>query len=156
MEFFLEQIELILPVLSFNVLRPVPKSKQLQAAPASEASDVSPIFEMSPVGTHALGREVHGEFFVLQGSTARNGAVDSWTSYHALRDQLVNEHRLVPDSDSRFLRFVEDVAFKSPSAAAAVVYAGNQNGPLTWKIQGTNTTYRQWKEAKIRHAEESV
>lgn len=153
MQSYLEQVELILPVLSFTLLKPVPKLIQLQTEPASESADISPVFEMSPVGTKATAREVKGEFIVLEGSTARKAALESQTAYRSLRNQLIDEHRLVLDSDGAHLRFAEDIAFKSPSAAAAVVFGGNQNGPSVWRIQGVGTTYKQWKEARIREAE---
>jgi hypothetical protein len=69
-----------------------------------------------------------------------------------LREQLIQEKRLVLSEDGRFYVFQEDVAFNSPSAAAAVAYAGNQNGRLVWKIKGANTTYRDWQEARLHQA----
>lgn len=48
--------------------------------------------------------------------------------------------------------FAEDVPFASPSAAAAVVFAGNQNGRLAWRIGGSGTTYKDWQESKVEDA----
>jgi len=35
--------------------------------------------------------------------------------------------------------------FNSPSAAAAVVFGGNQRGPMVWKTRDGSQTYRAWK-----------
>ena len=105
---------------------------------------------MSPVGTHALAREYHGEFVVLKNSTARMQGVASWTSYRQLRDELVRDQRLAPSGDVSTLVFTEDVSFNSPSAAAAVIFAGNQNGLIAWKVKDTGQTYKDWKETELQ------
>jgi hypothetical protein len=49
-----------------------------------------------------------------------------------------------------FYVFQEDVAFNSPGSAAVVVYVGNQNGRLAWKIKGWRmhlvTAQRFWRD----------
>ena len=45
-----------------------------------------------------------------------------------------------------------DYAFKSPSAAVAVIYAGNQNGRLAWKHKQTGHTYKDWQESRLKAA----
>jgi len=151
MTFFLDQIQLLLPVLGFTFLQPVPTPDQLLNAPEGET--VSPLFVMSPVGTNATAREYQGEFIVLRGSTARKKGTQSWTAYRQLREQLVQEGHLIPGADDQYYVFQQDVAFNSPSAAAAVIYAGNQNGTLTWKVKGTGQSYKDWREAKLANAE---
>jgi hypothetical protein len=151
MAFFLDQIQLLLPVLGFTFLQPVPTPEQLLSAPEDET--VSPLFVMSPVGTNAMAREYQGEFIVLKGSTARMQGVQSWTSYRQLRDQLVQEGQLTPDAEGRYYVFQNDVPFNSPSAAAAVIFGGNQNGTLTWKVKVTGQSYKAWKETKLANVE---
>jgi hypothetical protein len=138
-------------VLGFTYLHPVPTPEQLLNAP--ENSSVSPLFEMSPVGTNATAREYQGEFIVLKGSTARKQGIQSWTSYRQLREQLVQERHLTPGADDRYYVFEHDVPFNSPSAAAAVIVGGNQNGTLVWKVKGTGQSYKDWKDAKLAKAE---
>lgn len=151
MNYFLEQIQLLLPALGFTFLQPVPTAEQLLSA--SENDTVSPLFVMSPVGTNATAREYQGEFIVLKGSTARKEGIASWDSYRQLREQLVQEGALIPAADDRYYVFQRDVAFSSPSAAAAVVFAGNQNGKQVWRVKDTGQTYKDWKEAKLAAAE---
>ena len=132
-----------LPVAAQGVV-PVPG---LQDGPHPEPLDhvaVSPGFVVNPVGTRARAQEVDGEFVVLRGSTARKQGTPSRTSYKALRDLLVQEGKLVDTPDPSLYMFAEGVPFKSPIAAAAVVFGGNQRGPLVWKTENGSQTYRQW------------
>ena len=74
-----------------------------------------------PGGRGAGAGEVDGEFVVLKGSTARKAGIAARTGYRALREQLVADGKLVDSADPALLVFAEDIAFNSPSAAAAVV-----------------------------------
>ena len=112
MEFFLQQVQLMFPVLGFGFLQPKPQISNERHI--EQSSNDSPLFELSVVGAQATAREVNGEFVVFQGSTARKNGSASWTSYRALRDQLIAEG-VLSDSDSPdFLVFSENVAFNSP------------------------------------------
>jgi hypothetical protein len=51
------------------------------------------------------------------------------------------------------LVFTEDVPFASPSAAAAVVFGGSQNGRIVWKRKDNGQTSKQWQEQKLAEAE---
>ena len=133
MEFFLAQVQLVLPVLGFTFTQPRPATGT--EATATPGGPPSPIFVMNPVGTSARAQEIDGEFVVLKGSTARKQGIASWTSYKALRDQLVQEGKLADGPDPSLYVFTEDVPFNSPSAAAAVVFGGNQRGPLVWRTE---------------------
>lgn len=149
MEYFLGQLQMVLPVLGFNFLQPKP----VVTPPDGGSADTeSPLFVLSAVGAEAKAREVGGEFIVLKGSTARKEGLKSWTFYKALRDQLVAENRLVQGDQPDYFVFTEDVAFSSPSAGAAVVNAGNMNGRTSWKLADTGETYQQWHEKKLAAA----
>ncbi len=147
MEYFLEQISMILPVLGFGFLQPKPS-----VAPFSESSSGSPLFTLQAVGAKASAREVNGEFVVLKGSTARREGVESWTAYKSQRDQLVKDGKLVEGADSQLLVFAEDVPFASPSAAAAVVLGRNANGRKEWKTQDTGKSYCDWQALQLKLA----
>ena len=107
---------------------------------------------MTVVGAEATAREIGGEFIVLKGSTCRKEGLKSWTSYRALRDQLVKDRKLTESDQADFYVFNEDVGFASPSAGAAVVNAGNMNGRTMWKTADTGETYQQWHEQKLAAA----
>jgi hypothetical protein len=150
MEFFLEQVQLVLPVpgLSFTQPRPATGIE----ATTTPGGPPSPIFVMNPVGTGARAQEIDGEFVVLKGSTARKQGIPSWTSYKALRDQLVQERKLADGPNPSLYVFNEDVPFNSTSAAAAVVFGGGQRGPLVWRTEDGSRTYRDWQEEKLKQA----
>jgi hypothetical protein len=112
----------------------------------------APGFVMNPVGTDARARKVDGAFVVMKGSTARKQCIAKWTNYKALRDQFVQDGRLVGADDPSLLVFAEDVAFASPSAAATVVFGGNQSGPQAWRTEDGAMTYKEWREAKHKQA----
>lgn len=149
MEFFLGQLQMVFPVLGFGFLQPKPSALILRDEPHP---DQSPLFTMSAVGAQARGKELAGEFVVFKGSTARKEGIKSWTSYRALRDQLVNEGKLIESNDPDFYVFADDVSFSSPTAGAVIVNAGNISGRKAWKLVDTGETYEEWYQSKMAAA----
>jgi hypothetical protein len=149
MEFFIEQISLILPVLGLDFTQSTPTPL---AAKEPLPGNSENLFEMAAVGIKAEALEADGEFVVLKGSQARTNGNASWTSYKGLRDRLLKEGKLVGSGQPNILVFAENVPFESPSAAAAVVYAGNQNGRMAWRAKATGQTYKDWQESQIATA----
>ena len=49
--------------------------------------------------------------------------------------------------------FAKSYAFRSPSAAAAVVNGRPANGTTEWKVVGTSKTYKEWEAAQLDAAE---
>ncbi len=87
MEFFVEQIALMLPVLGFDFMQAVVVSQPGAAAGGQVAPDRT-VFEFATVGVRASAVEADGEFVVLKGSTARLDGTASWTSYKDQRERL--------------------------------------------------------------------
>ncbi len=75
MEGFLAHIELVLPVLGFDFLKPRPNLRQNGNTDAFKSS---PIFEFISGEASAKAQEIDGEFVVLKGSTALATPKDSW------------------------------------------------------------------------------
>jgi len=147
MEYFLEQIQLILPVLGFSFLRPKPSSPP----DAPLGTNAPPIFRLEAVGVKATAREVDDEFVVLKGSMARRQGTPSWRdSYKNLRDYLRDDRKLVEASDPELLVFTEDIPFSSPSTAANIVLARSANGRTEWKEDTTGKSYAEWQELQLR------
>ena len=147
MEYFLEQMQMMLPVLGFTFLQPRPTIDTVSAE--EPVTSQSPIFVTEDVGTTATAKEIDGEFVVLKGSTVRKTGAPSWDTfpqYRELRNQLVADGKLIQSDSPEFLVFSEHVAFSSPSAAA------NRNGPKTWRVKGSKQTYGEWKEAKVKES----
>ena len=108
MEFFLGQIQTLLPVLGFDFLRETPKATptypQRQVSRATPvAEDTSPLF-VGDVPRHAItakGQEINGEFVVLKGSKTRFAWEGVDASYTGLFNELVRAGVLAPTADSR-------------------------------------------------------
>lgn len=147
MEYFLEQIAMMLPVLGFGFLQMSPR---VETAPP--ATPESPLFRLTAGGVRAEARVIDGQLVVLKDSLARKQGVESWTSYRNLRAELVESGRLVDGADPQMLVFAENVAFDSPSAAAAVVLGANTNGRVAWKTADTGKTYADWQALQLKIA----
>lgn len=139
MEAFLDQLGLILPVVGVHAITP-------RAAPnAADEASRSPLFEFRAAGAHGRARQLGDRFVLLKGSTCRREGVASWTSFKALRDQLISRKRLIDHADDpALLVAVEDIELDSPSAAAAIVAGRNTNGREAWRVSGTSQTYQDW------------
>lgn len=151
MEFFIDQLRVVLPVLGLDVLKAPPLRSPAQTDPATPAPAAAPVFELtSPKhDLRAEAQELDGEFVVQAGSQAQTSWIGSPTnSYRTLHQQLVEEG-ILSASDSGQLRFSHAYAFKSPSAAASIIYGRSSNGRIAWRIKGTKTTYAQWQDGRI-------
>ena len=152
MEFFIEQVRIVLPVLGQEFLRDQPKvsSPPVVAKPGETAVVDSPTFELTSrklPGLRAEAREVDGDFVVLAGSTARSDDSQAKSNYRGLRDALRADGTL--EVGEKYLRFTKDTAFQSPSAASAVVLGRNDNGRVSWCLKGTEKTYADWQEEQV-------
>ena len=165
MEYFLQQIQMLLPVLGFSFILPAPAvtvptataSQNTQEPVAVVSSENSPVFQMNVAGTDAKAQEVSGEFVIFKGSTAKsNSAPALGRGYAELRKQLFEEGKLAVSGQEGFWTFTDNVPFSSPSAAAAVVAGTNRSGPETWQVQGTQQTYKQWQQAQVDAQQEVV
>ncbi|WP_343565476.1 GIY-YIG nuclease family protein [Kiloniella sp. b19] len=138
---FLKNIETILPVVGFDLLKPRARAK-------TRASKSQPTFVIEQKsGVTASMIEVEGEYLVKKGSLATKDAGYAHnSSYGTLRQNLIEKGRLVVDGE--FYRFADDTSFKSPSAAAAVVLDRSSNGRYEWKLKGTKRTYDDWQKER--------
>jgi Domain of unknown function (DUF4357) len=156
MERVIDEIEILLPVLGFDVLRPAGQqagapSRAQSGEPAMAPRVASPdkLFVFTLAETDAKAREAGDEFVVLAGSIARAQETHAiGEGVKRRRAQLVEDGILVPTEDGK-LRFTRDTPFASPSAAGAVVYGGNVSGPFHWHDASTGETYGDWRRRQI-------
>lgn len=147
METFLEELQLVLPVIGVDFLRK-PKSPNLAA---SETEKEETVFSLAHKGKgiDALASEQEGEFVVKAGST---GSLNVSPSFHdkmsAMRQQAIESGRVMV-MDKACFRLEEDIAFTSPSAASVFLFGTSRNGRTDWFVKGTNTNYGTWKETLI-------
>ncbi len=155
MEYFLEQIEIVFPVLGFSCLQPKPEQLVSQQTTSCVGSDElmtsSPLFVIDRPSqkVYAEARLVNGEMVVLGNAKVRRQGTPSWDSYLKLRDKLIAEGKIRDTDDPEVLVFKENISFSSPSAAAAVVLARNANGRTEWALKGTSTTYGDWQDKRL-------
>lgn len=156
MEFFIEQLRLILPVIGFDFMRKKSTAKPTNTTEPTPKS-TSPVFQIvyKKYGIEAQAQEVDGEFMIFAGSGAKPVWTSKHVSYAALHAKLLKTGKLQPHGDGS-ARFAEDVVFSSPSAAAAVVRGQPANGRTDWKVSdpaGTDSqigeTYAQWQERQV-------
>lgn len=160
MEYFIEQIRLVLPVLGLEILREWPKPSSTEVTIATEAAvtGASPVFELTQLksGLRARAREIDGDFVVLKGSTfvpQWKQATTTHLGYAKLHRMLRENGKLQAEPWQTLLTLQEDFPFSSPSAASAVILGRHDNGRLSWKLEGTTTTYAAWQDQQIRAAE---
>lgn len=151
MEYFVEQVRLVLPVLGFDILRdkfvpPSITSKEVVRESETKTEIVPLVLRPSRKGLHATAVERDGEIIVRKGSLAELSPEFAMNQYASLRERLRHEKKLIPNSDNTFLVFEEDVLFASPSAAAAVIYGRNANGRTSWMVADMNRTLKSHQE----------
>lgn len=162
MEYFLHYLKIVLPVVGFDFLKPVPNAARRQAAdvapalPAQDAVEMGlPIFEIrhKKTGIVARAMEIDGEFVVLEGSEAIRDAEFTYNAYANKRAQLIDDGTLNEDDQKGVYVFVRDYPFSKPSAASSVVLNRNSNGRTEWKLAATGMTYNDWQEERRRQLE---
>jgi hypothetical protein len=154
MAFFTEQIRTVLPVLGFDFLRDTSKPIKSMPAQGQSAPEESPIFVLtiSKHNIQARAQEIDGEFFVLEGSGAREKWASTPHNYEALYDQLTADGILSTGADGK-VSFSQDHVFSSPSAAAAVVAGRPANGRTDWTTEQGGITYGAWQDLQVSGAE---
>lgn len=150
MEAFLANIKIVLPVVGLDLLKPQPTVTFLTAATQSTTPPPDKVrFEIRhKSGVKAFAIEEDGEFVVLKDSEALKDTNYSGDGYAELRRELIEQGILIENpSNDRYI-FSKSFAFKSPSAAAAVVLDRNSNGRWEWKVEGKKQTYHEWQAQK--------
>ncbi|NNN22063.1 MAG: GIY-YIG nuclease family protein [Acidimicrobiales bacterium] len=149
MENFISEAQVLLPVLGVSVFRVIDPSRRS----TGNISDTTftPIFELSPSNRKVVAKMqiVDGEFVVLKGSTTTKTWTSVKTSYSGLRKKLEEDGILELSDDADVKRFVQDYAFSSPSAAAAVVLGRAANGRTEWKEPKTGLKLVEWENQNI-------
>ena len=150
MEFFLEQVQVILPVVGFDFLRPkptVPVEEPLVRVRDGAQDAIQLLLKSTVNNADARGIYLDGELTVQAGSIVSTKEF-VLNLYDGLRKQLIAEKRIVPSQDPSVLKFAEDVAFSSPSAASSVVLNRNSNGRTEWKLMD-GRTLKDWQDAQL-------
>lgn len=155
MDYFVDQLHVILPVLGINAIR---VREQQPLAPAAATDQVSPIFRLlhTKLGVDARAQQVDGEFTMLAGSTIvatvrestrySPSTAKAYASYRALHEKLVaNGTIVVADGQGRLTR---DAVFSSPSTAGAIALGRSCNGRDSW-ISAEGETFGRWESRGV-------
>ncbi|MBN9507337.1 MAG: GIY-YIG nuclease family protein [Altererythrobacter sp.] len=162
MEAFVENLLTVLPAVRVDMFieRTRPAVKGVVAGTIQIAGPSSParrfVLETRKHGLRANAFLDNGEFVVEAGSMARlnwEGRGSEATSYGQLHAELKRSGVLQPDGQQSV--FAENYAFRSPSAAAAVVNGRPANGTIEWKNQQTGETYKEWEARDLGASERS-
>jgi len=152
MEAFLEYIFMILPALRIDAF--LANTRPSHDTRKHEGQQSTALFELHTPkhGIHASAILENGEFVVQEGSLARDvwggrGSKDS--GYAQLHTELVRMGILQSHLTGKLRVFTANYAFKSPSAAAAVINGYPTNGTLAWKVRGQATTYKEWEANQL-------
>lgn len=142
MERVLDEIETLLPVLGFDVLRPAGGTAELGAGAHATQTDKT-VYRMTDGGTEARAIESGGEFVVLKGSTVRKKETATChDGAKRTRKEAVETGDLQSiDGDGGYWITTRDIAFNSVSGAGSFVYGGNLSGPAAWKDEKTGRSY---------------
>jgi len=151
MEAFLEYVLLVLPALRIDYLL---RSTRPNVRRPEDSQTTDGVVTFALVNARhdlrATARLDDGEFVVLAGSDARagwEGRGSEEKGYAQLHAELVRTGVLAENGPKRL--FTANYAFRSPSAAAAVVNGRPANGTIEWKVAGTGQTYKQWEAASL-------
>jgi len=142
MEYFLEQIKLILPVVNFMSL--VPSVVTRNAEKESESFGWSEVYQIKTKKLDAQMIETDKGYVVLSGSECSKQTSSSISEgWVKLRNKLI-ETGVLLDTGGNYT-FKENAIFSSISAAAAIVLGRQAAGPVEW-IDKHGKTYKQNQE----------
>lgn len=138
MDYFLSQLQIVLPVLGVNAIRGRPAQTPV-SSPA--AAIESPMFQLRNVkaGVDARAQQIDGEFTVLTGSVVigswhgvgkAESTVKAYASYRAQHERLVADGAIAVEGGVG--RVTRDIVFSSPSTAGAVALGRSCNGRREW------------------------
>lgn len=143
MEYFLEQMNLILPIMGFKFL--ISSTVKQPPSISKDASiEFQEIYFIRTKSFLAKMMETNQGYIVLKGSEAKKELSESCTdTYVQMRRKLV-ETKILEEVKGKLI-FVEDTVFNSPSAASNMVLGRNSNGFTEWvNIKGQ--TFREVQE----------
>lgn len=154
MDYFVSQLQIVLPVLGVNAIR-IPVSKPVVSTLGDETG--SPVFYLRQENrsVDARAQQIDGEFTVLAGSQV----VGSWdgvgkaratrkaySSYRSQHEQLVADGVIGVDDGLGHL--TRNVVFSSPSTAGAVVLGRSCNGRTSW-VASDGRSFGDWESRGV-------
>lgn len=158
MEAFIDNLLIVLPAVRVDMFIQRARSTGPGASIAQVRTHIDPqeevisatrfVLESRKHGLRASAVLTNGEFVVEAGSTGRL----EWTGLdHHTYASLYAELRrsgILSERGAHCI-FTKDYAFRSPSAAAAVVNGRASNGQLDWRTADGGMTYKDWEARQV-------
>lgn len=142
MEYFLEQIKLILPVMGFKFL--ISSTANQRPNETNEESKIHETYFIKTRTFKATMTETDQGYIIAKGSEAKKTLSKSCTeTYINMRRKLVETKIMMENGDK--LIFAEDAVFNSPSAASNMVLGRNSNGFPEW-VNEKGLTFKEVQE----------
>ncbi|WP_033718017.1 DUF4357 domain-containing protein, partial [Mycobacterium avium] len=153
MDYFVTQLQIVLPVLGINAIRvPLPK---LSTSAHIETTE-SPIFRLrhSKLGVDAQAQQIDGEFTMLAGSLVvaswhgvgkADSTMRAYASYRAQHEQLVAGGAI--SVEGGIGRVTRNIVFPSPSTAGAIALGRSCNGRREWI--SPDGTFGEWESRGV-------
>ena len=150
MEYFIEQIKIILPTVGYNFML---SSTVHKVNEKNEASENSVVFRIRGRKVNARMHETAEGFVVLKGSeavlTATKSINNGWLK---MRQKLIKSGTLI--EDNAVYKFTEDTIFNSTSAAAAIILGRQAAGPIEW-IDDNRKSYKEYENERLESIPEN-
>ena len=151
MESFLDTLLMVLPAIRVDSFLTKKRSTPNRADVPVQSAEPVFLCRVPRHGVEARAILRDGEMIVQSGSKVRPSWVGDRkhsTHYYKLHDELVENGTILVEGESAV--FVDDYAFSSPSAAAAVVSGRSANGRTSWVLESTGQSYAEWEEAELK------
>ncbi len=146
MEYFIDQIKLILPVAGFTFLISSTVTKDSKYR-IDKDKITSEIYYINSKGIQAKMIESSEGFIILQDSQAfRETSKSMMKSWVKLRKKFIDTGILIENNDNYI--FKEDTIFSSLSAAASIVMGRQVAGTIEWKDK-SGKSYKEINESII-------
>jgi hypothetical protein len=140
MDYFIDQIRLILPTVGINTLVAVAPHTKTASLPIAEEKQ----FRIKSQSLVATMIEIAGSFVVRSGSEISPTTSKSLSpGWQKIRKKLMDAG--VVKEQKGALLLIEDAKFSSPSAAASVVLGRQAPGPDSW-IDECGKTYKELQQ----------
>lgn len=143
MEYFLDQIKLILPVMGFKFLISSTVKQNIDGGTTSTPSAHETYFIKTKTFKATMSETDQG-YIVSKGSEAKKSLSISCTeTYRNMRRKLIETEIMIENKDK--LVFAEDAVFNSPSAASNMILGRNSNGFTEW-VNKDGLTFKEVQE----------
>lgn len=153
MDYFLSQLQIVLPVLGVNAIR---ARAVKPAVLAVIGTPESPTFRLrnAKTGVDAQAQQIDGEFTMLAGSIVvaswhgvgkAESTIKAYASYRAQHERLVADDAITVDGAVG--RITRDIVFSSPSTAGAIALGRSCNGRIEWVSPAG--TFGEWESRGV-------